>query len=171
MRIRLFLLLASVSFVSAGFTIQACGGTENSGTHATPDSAVAETSNDTGAKDSSVADAADAAPPCDPNKDFLGAIPDASIADGASTTGVCVGCTKSKCKMEVDKCGADCACQGVAGKALECYAKTQDVIACFGSLAAVPAATRTIGIALLGCINNQCAQECATASFQDAGGD
>ncbi len=168
MRIRLFLALGSVSFVAAGFALQACGGS-SSDTAPTVDSGVPETAADASVKDSSVADAKDAAPPCDPKKDFLAAIPDASIADGASTTGVCVGCTKAKCKTEVDSCGADCTCQDIAGKALECYAKTQDVLGCASKFATVPAATRDIGIALFGCINNKCGNECATSAFTDAG--
>jgi hypothetical protein len=168
MRIRFFLALASVSFVTMGFAIQACGGS-SSDTGGTPEAGVAETSADTGATDSSLPDAKDAAPPCDPKKDFLADIPDASIADGASTTGVCVGCIKTNCKMEVAACAADCTCQNLAGKALECYAKTQDAFGCAGQFAAVPTATRNIGIALFGCVNNQCDDECATSSFQDAG--
>jgi hypothetical protein len=167
MRIRIFLALATVSFVAAGIGIQACGGTSDTTADA-KDSSVPETAAETGPKDATT-DTADAAPPCDPKKDFLADIPDASIADGASTTGICVGCTKSKCAAEVAKCGADCTCQELAGKALDCYAKTQDVFGCAGKFASVPTATRNIGIALFGCIQNQCDDECAASAFVDGG--
>lgn len=168
MRIRLFLALASVGFVAAGFGIEACGGTSDSTADGAKDSGVAETAAETGPKDAAL-DVFDAGPPCDPNKDFLAEIPDASIADGASTTGICVGCTKSKCTTEVAKCGADCTCQQVASKALDCYAKTQDIFGCAGQFAAVPKATQTIGIALFGCIQAQCKDECAASAFLDGG--
>ena len=168
MRIRFFLALASVSFVAAGFAIQACGGSSDDTANPVKDSGVAETAAETGPKDAAV-NTAEAAVPCDPNKDYLGAIPDASIADGASTTGICVGCAKSKCKAEVAKCGADCTCQQIAGGALDCYAKTQDLIGCGSKLLSVPAATRTIGIALFSCIQKDCADECAASSFGDGG--
>ena len=168
MRIRLFLSLASVSFVVAGFGIQACGGSSDGTPEPAKDSGVAETAAESGPKDSGV-DSADAALPCDPKKDFLAAIPDASIADGASTTGICVGCTKGKCSTEVSKCGADCTCQQIAGSLLECYAKTQDIITCGSSLLSVPASTRTVGIALFSCIQKECKDQCATAAFTDGG--
>jgi len=168
MRIRFFLALASVSFVAAGFAIQACGGSSDSTADPAKDSGVAETAAETGPKDATV-DTADAAAPCDPKKDFLADIPDASIADGASTTGICVGCVKAKCSTEVAKCGADCTCQQIAGSTLDCYAKTQDIIGCGSKLLSVPAATRTVGIALFTCIQKDCNDECAASSFPDGG--
>ncbi len=169
MRIRLFLSLTSVSFVVAGFGIQACGGSsDDAGPTQTPDANVAETAAETGPKDATT-DTADAATPCDPKKDFLGDIPDASIADGASSTGVCVGCVKAKCQTEVSNCAADCTCQGIAGSALACYAKTQDIPTCAAALISVPKATQTLGIALFGCVNAKCKDECAAASFVDGG--
>ena len=164
MRIRLFLALTSASFVTAGFGIQACGGTSEEPTPVATDSA-AETAADSSKRDVSEIDSSVT---CE-KKDFLGEIPDASIADGASTTGICVACSKSNCSVEADKCASDCVCQDVAGKALECYAKTRDVVGCFASLAGVPRATQNIGLSLLGCIQRYCGAECATSSFTDAG--
>jgi len=167
MRIRFFLAMTSLCCVSAGLAVQACGGSsdDNPGS---PDTGVAEASADTAAKDSAV-DVFDAGPACDPNTDFLGAIPDASIADGSSTTGLCVSCTKTNCSAEVAKCAKDCPCQDIGAKALSCFAKTQDVFGCAAQFAAVPKATQTIGIALFGCVQKQCAVECAASSFLDAG--
>lgn len=167
MRIRIFLALASASFVAAGFGVEACGGSSDSGANDTKDSGVAETAADTGAKDA--AGDADSGAPCDTTKDFLGLIPDASIADGASSTGVCVGCTKSKCSAEVAACAGDCDCQGIAGTALTCYAKTQDPLGCAGQFLGVKKKTQDIGLALFGCVQNKCKNECATASLPDGG--
>jgi len=168
MRIRIFLALASVSFVAVGLAVQACGGTAADETTPKADASVADTSTGPAAKDATT-DTADAAAPCDPKKDFLATIPDASIADGASSTGVCIGCVKSKCGANVAKCAADCVCQGVAGAALECFAKGQPITTCGAGLFGVPQATQTIGIGLFSCVQQSCKDECAAASFVDGG--
>ena len=124
MRIRFLLVCVSAGLIGGGFAIQACGGTEETTavSDAGPDVTV-----DTGIKDSSLPDTRDSAPECDPNRDFLKDIPDASIADGATTTGICVGCAKQKCKSDIDKCAANCKCQNIASGALDCYLKTQAI--------------------------------------------
>jgi hypothetical protein len=76
---------------------------------------------------------------------------------------------KAKCSAEVAKCAADCVCQGVAGGALDCYAKSQDIVSCAGALISVPKATQTIGIALFSCVQQSCKDECAAAAFLDGG--
>jgi hypothetical protein len=167
MRIRLFLALTSVSLVATGLGIEACGGT-------TTDSSTTADSSIEAAADAkeAAADAADAAPQCDPKGDPLKGIPDASLADGASTTGVCVGCVESKCAAEVAKCAADCPCQNVAGKALTCYTKNQQNLgACISTLTGVPSATTKIGTALLFCVQGSCSVECAASAFTGDAGD
>ncbi len=163
MRIRLFLALASVGFVAAGLGIQACGGSSES--TETKDSGAVEAGPKDAARDTNEE------PACDPKKDFLADIPDASIADGASSSGVCVSCTKAKCSTEVAKCAADCPCQGIAGDAIECYVKTQNILACAGSLGTVSSGTQAIGLALFSCIQKECDSECAASSFIDGGVD
>jgi hypothetical protein len=174
MRIRFFLTVVSASLFAAGFAVQACGSTTNDAPAAADSGAdVFEASTP---KDTSVADvAADTAPACDPNKDILSGIMDASIADGASSVGLCLGCAKSKCSMEIDSCKMDCDCQGLAGTALECFAMAGGVqskeFACVGPFAGAPKATQNIGIALAGCVQQSCADECQTQQFMDAGAD
>jgi len=168
MRIRAFFFLASACLVAAGATIQACGGTTNSDGPVDSGPPEASTPADTGPKDSGV-DAKDSAPPCDTNADFTSKIPDASLADGATTTGICMGCTKAKCSAQVDKCNKDCPCQGVIANAIECYSKnTSNPIACVGSFSGVPSSTQAIGLALLNCVRTECADECGAGAF-DAG--
>jgi hypothetical protein len=71
--------------------------------------------------------------------------------------------------MDLDKCKNDCACQDVAGKALECFAKTQS-IACAAAFQSVPKETQQIGIALAGCVQSNCDKECQASSFNMDGG-
>ncbi|MBX3198516.1 MAG: hypothetical protein KF894_10320 [Labilithrix sp.] len=165
---RIFVVMGGVALVGAAFAMQACGETEPA----------AEPVADAGLD---VEDSAqpEAAPPvdedaatCDLSADFTADIPDASIADGASTSGLCLQCAKDKCEAQITACNQDCPCQGVVGEALECYLKnTSNPFACAGSLAAVDDNTRNLGIALIGCINSGCRDECATSSFQDGGSD
>lgn len=173
MRIRFFLTVVSAALFGAAFGIEACGSTTNDAVTAAdsgPEAAV-----EAGIKDTNAPDVFDSAPPCDPNKDLFVGIMDASIADGASTVGVCLGCAKSKCSTEIDKCKMDCECQTIAGSALECFAMSGGVqsklFACVGPFATAPKATQNIGIALAGCLQQDCKDECATAQFQDAGPD
>jgi len=172
MRIRFFLGFVSMSLASAGVGIQACGGSSDGEAAATPDAAPeAAAVVEAGPKDASTADAFDERPPCDTTKDILKDIPDASIADGASTTGECLGCARTKCAAEITDCQKDCSrtatdlgCQDLAGKALECFAKTQDLFSCAGQFATVGNPTRSIGIALGGCVGQKCQTECGVAS-------
>jgi hypothetical protein len=173
MRIRLFLTCVAGTLLAAGFGIQACGGSSDS-TPAGGDAAP-EAGPDTSVKETGGPDVFDARPPCDPNKDILKDIPDASIADGASSTGACLGCATTKCADEIDDCKKDCSrsttdlgCQDLAGKALECYAKTQDIFTCAGKFASVPNPTRGIGIALGSCVGQKCKDECGVED-PDAG--
>lgn len=167
MRIRFLLVCVSAGLAGSGFVIQACGGTA---TDDAPADAGGADVFEASVKDTNAPDVKDAAPPCDKNKDILKGIPDASIADGASSVGVCLGCASTKCKTEIDKCKNDCACQDLAGKALECYAKTQS-LACAGSFSSVPKETQNIGIALAGCVQSKCDSECQASAMTDAGSD
>ena len=166
MRIRFLLVCVSAGLFGGGFAVQACGGTED----VTP---VVEAGTDapveaTAIKDSAVAEVADAAPACDPTRDFLKDIPDADIADGASTTGACVTCGKAKCKSEIDKCAKNCPCQNLATDALTCYLKTQ-AFTCGAPFLNASTETRNIGLGLVNCLQTDCKAECAADSFTDAG--
>jgi hypothetical protein len=177
MRIRLFLALVSTSLIAAGFGIQACGGSSEDSPATTADAAPESAAAETGPTDSSAPDVFDARPPCDPTKDVLKGIADASIADGASTTGACFACANASCAAELKDCQQDCSrtttdlgCQDLAGKALECYAKTQNLLTCAGQFATVGNPTRGIGIALGSCVAQNCQAECGVPDL-DAGAD
>ena len=169
MKARICLLAGGVGLVAAAFVIQACGETE-------PVTAAPEA--DSGA------DVVDSSPPmeaaatdedaatCDLSADFTTEIPDASIADGATTSGICLQCASAKCKKEIDACNQDCTCQELAGDALECYlANSANPLLCAGNFAGVDTSTQQIAIGLLTCINSGCKVECATEAFTDGGTD
>lgn len=167
MRIRFLIVSVSAVLFGGGFAIQACGGTQ-SDSSAVVDAGIDVV--DATVKDTNAPDVVDAAPQCDKNADILKGIPDASIADGGSSVGLCLGCASTKCKTQIDTCKQDCACQGVAADALECYAKTQS-LACAASFQGVPKATQQIGIALAGCVQSNCDTECQASVLTDAGAD
>ncbi len=165
MRIRLFLVGTLVGSVALGLAVQACGssadtdaGTENeagvdAGTAASEASTI-----DSGAKDSG---SGDGGPPCDKSTDFLAGIQDASFADGATTTGICLSCAKTKCKTQVDACGNSCACRTTGADVLDCYLTTQDINTCGFKLVVAPAEARTLGQDLFTCLGDECTTECA----------
>src|SRR5437588_9668241 len=122
MRVHAFLIGATVSLVAVMAGIQACGGDTSSGT--TPTDAGNDVTLDTKPPPPPPPDDAGAdSATCDLSADFTTKIPDASIADGESTTGICIGCVEAKCKKDLDSCNQYCPCQSAAAKALECYAK------------------------------------------------
>lgn len=171
MRIGYFFLASSASLALVAVGLEACGGDS---TEATPTA----DSGSEAAADVVVEAAPDApadAATCDLSADFTTQIPDASIADGASTSGICAGCVKSKCAAQVEKCNKDCNCQGLAADALECFVKNGSsqagLLTCAAGFASVPTETRNTGIALFSCVNGSCAQECATSQFLDGGTD
>lgn len=170
MRIRYFVTVGSAAFVTAAFAIEACGGDATTEPIAADAAAEAAPVVDSGPTDTGAPDVEVDAATCDLSTNLTSGIPDASIADGASTTGVCLGCVSAKCKTSVDKCNLDCTCKGLANTALDCYTKTPDPIACGAGFvsAKVPSSTRNIGISLFQCVAQSCKSECATGSF-DAG--
>jgi hypothetical protein len=116
---------------------------------------------------------------CDPDANLLDRVEDASIGDGASTTGICAACMDERCAYELALCAEDCQCQSIVGDALQCYLTTQN-IACLGRLTnyLVRQDTRSRALRLSGCASSRCATECAVdggvapdGSASDATGD
>lgn len=169
MRTRFFFLAASVTSIAAAAVAQGCGETE---TTSTPTDGGADVAADTGRRDSAPPVEDDAAP-CDTTKDFTKDIPDAEIADGASTTGLCVACANANCKQFIDECNKNCQCQELAGEALECYAKTANIVGCAGQFASskITDETKATAFSLFSCLNEECKEECQTEQFNDAGSD
>lgn len=113
-------------------------------------------------------------PACDPKGDLFRLVRDASIGDGASTTGVCLGCSKAKCAEAIANCTENCPCQAIVSRAIECYLTTQQ-IGCAADLAdiLVTPTTRKYALQVLGCAQSECPVECAvdagTTTDPDAG--
>ena len=173
MRARMVLVCSGLAFLAAAASVQACGDTENPPATSVDAGNDSSAATDTGTKK-------DTAPPdedagtnnCDANADFTKEIPDAAIGDSGSTTGLCLQCGNKNCAKQIDDCNKDCDCQGLAGDALDCYLKNQsNPLICAGSFGNVSQSTQQIGIALLGCINSKCKNECATDQFTDGGKD
>jgi hypothetical protein len=110
---------------------------------------------------------------CDLSSNLLDQIPDAEIADGASTTGACVACLNSQCSQQVNSCNQLCTCKNATAKGLDCYLKNPaGATACLVAFtgAGIDLKVQTIGLGLLGCVQSKCKEGCATASFQKEAG-
>jgi hypothetical protein len=175
MRVHAFFFGVTVTLVSAAAAMQACGG-DTSSSATTPTDAGGTTmdvandvAKDTGPGDTGSGDSAT----CDLSADFTKKIPDASLADGASTTGVCIGCLEAHCKSDIDKCNLYCPCQTAADKALSCFAMHSDnPILCAGTVAGTDSKTQGILLSLAGCLQASCGAECPVPDGGlDGGGD
>lgn len=169
MRLRLLVVLVATGGSGGAFCVQGCGADDdvaNSGTLDAPEA---------GAREAGALDVSEPAPPCDRAGDLFAKAHDASIGDGASTTGLCLGCTKARCDEAVAKCTADCQCQGIVGRALDCYVTTQS-LGCASELTSylVTNETRSDALRILGCVQSECPVECVIdggAAAVDAGSD
>ena len=170
MRLRLLVLLTAAGQLGGVFCVPACSSRDD----ATADLSEAA---EGGARDSGTPDVSEPAPPCDRTADLFAKVHDASIGDGASTTGDCVGCAKARCNEAITRCTADCPCQGIVGRALECYLTTQQ-LGCASALTSylVTSETRSNALRILGCVQSECTAECvidagAAAGPTDGGAD
>jgi hypothetical protein len=140
----------------AGLAIEACSGDpEEPAPAASPDAGG-------GTGERAAFDAGQPEPACDPDADLLAKVTDASIADGSSTTGVCLSCARARCSEAIAECTGECACQRIVSDALGCWVTTQQ-ITCAAELANVfvKNVTRQHALALVGCVKSACTTECA----------
>lgn len=162
MRARLVLVSIGAGLIATGLTLLACGTTEE-----TPIAATTDASEDVIVEAAPVEAAVEAAPPCDTSKNLLDTIPDAAIADGASTSGLCVQCANTTCSDFVSACNKDCDCQSVASGTLDCYLKNPaNATLCAAGFLGVSSRTQEIGFGLINCLRSKCAPECATGQFE-----
>lgn len=167
MRNRFLFLGLSASLAAGAAAFLACSGS----TESTASEDAGADVFDSGPRETG-ADGKDSAPPCDPTADFVKKIPDASIADGASTSGVCAGCIEARCKKELDRCNQDCACQALAQTGLACYMQNSGKpAACVAPFVSAPSTTRNIALGLVGCLSESCKTECAVDAFIGDAGD
>ena len=168
LRGRSIVALASVAALGGALAVQACSSSDP----------VTDTSPDASAEGSSpeaaIVDAAPPEPECDLDADLLAKVKDASIGDGSSTTGICLGCARKQCDKPIADCTHDCLCQSIVSDAIGCYLTTQQ-IGCAAKLAnyLVKPVTRQYALAVLGCVQEECPVECAVDAGMptDAGAD
>jgi hypothetical protein len=163
MRLRLLVVLVTTGLLGGAFCVQACGSSDEL-------RVAAPAAAEGGVRESGSPDVADPEPPCDRSADLFAKVHDASIGDGASTTGLCASCMKSSCDEAIAKCTADCPCQGIVGRALDCYLTTQQ-LGCAEELTSylVTSETRSNALRILGCAQSECPAECAIDAGADAG--
>lgn len=158
MRIRHFVLLISATMAAAGFVAN-CGGTT---TDNGPADAGQDVSTDHTTAPDAVADVAIDTATCDKSADLTKGIPDASLADGATSTGICLGCIDTFCQKQLAACDQDCDCQNAARDGLDCVLKNAaNVFACVGSFTGLPASAQAEGMAFGGCVQSKCMSVCA----------
>lgn len=147
--------LSGVLLVACGAFV-ACSGDDEGAAADVPDAG------DAAAREAGNFDAGEPEPACDPTADLLAKVSDASIADGASTTGICLGCARARCSEAIAQCTMECTCQRIVGDAIGCYVTTQQ-ITCAAALANVfvKPITRQYALTLLGCVESECGPECA----------
>ena len=137
--------------------VPACGSTDST---AAPDAEV-DAPVDTGPPDSAT---------CDLSANLLDKIPDASLADGASTTGLCLGCANAHCGSTIQQCNQSCPCQGAVSSGLTCFLQNPgSPTSCLGSFLTVDSQTQSLGFGLLSCVQTFCDNECQASKLEDAG--
>jgi hypothetical protein len=159
MRARFLFRAISLGSVCGGLAIQACGASSADDTPA--DAGRVETGTREGAGD----DQSDI-PTCDVHADFTAHVMDASLADGATTSGACVSCMRTSCAGAVAACNMDCRCQNLAAGVLDCFVRTQLLVCSAPFYLGVIKQGLPSGKALLGCITEDCADACG---FADGG--
>ncbi|HVJ89289.1 MAG TPA: hypothetical protein VM580_05755 [Labilithrix sp.] len=170
MKARILVVCGGLWAGVAALAVPACSETAPDTTAVVPDAGADVV--DSGSNDAATAQEEEDAATCDLSADFTTKIPDASLADGASTTGLCVQCANETCSTQVSRCNADCDCQGIAAETLDCFVKNPgNPLACAGSLANVGNSTRQLAFALVTCISAGCSEACATDALLDGGNE
>jgi hypothetical protein len=176
MRVRHFVLIVSAGMAGFAFAGQGCGGTSDSGPAGTDasvqDVTAADTTQppkDTGAPDLGTPETA---PDNCPDADLANPnLPDASLADGATSVGECLSCVESKCQAEVTACNdttTDCSCKQLIYDFLSCVSGGKSIFSCGSSLVVgAPQTAQDLGL----CVYGNCIKDCAPtfdASVLDA---
>lgn len=170
MRIRFFFLVLSAIAIGTAFGVQACS--SDAATTSTPGDAGKDAAD--AAKDAFIPDAADDdnQQPCDTSGDFTTTLPDASALDGATTTGLCLGCLDTSCPEVLDACNKDCNCREFATAVLECFGTGKTLQTCLLTSGVQPNAnTQNIGLQFFACVQGACKNACGASSLLDAGTD
>lgn len=101
---------------------------------------------------------------------------DASLADGATSVGKCLGCLQSSCPNQITACSGNCECQRASTEFIDCLASGDTYMNCgFALVTGLPSAAqgvgRSLGLCALGSCMNECAPNIDAASYFDGGLD
>lgn len=182
MRVRALIVLGLASLTTAGLVITACGGEEETPPGSSPEDGGSDSGPGPGADSGGDGDAKVPTEDCDKSKDFLDDVPDASLANGASSSGECVACLRASCKATLDLCNVDCECREFVGETIGCVAEGTAAFtecATAAMMNGLPSAeVQGIGLSIYQCATTNCNEACALsdlipgdAGSGDAGSD
>jgi hypothetical protein len=176
MRVRNLLVMGSLSLCLGGVFAAGCGGSsESSPAQDAGNDTTSDVGSDQSVADTSTSDVKEGGNACveDASLTQLN-LPDASIADGGSSVGLCMGCIKANCDAELTACAADCPCNNAVETVLSCVLTRGFNQACLGPVLTLTGNSQQLGLGLGQCLLGSCQNACAPgldAGTGDSGGD
>jgi hypothetical protein len=169
MRARHWVLSGVSALFVSGLVAAGCGGTDE--TPPAQDAGQDTSVQDTAPPKDTAPEITDTAKPCVSDAD-LNTLnpPDAALADGATSVGICIGCAKAACGPQFRDCNNDCECKNAIASVFQCVAAGGTLAACAAPLISggtVPQVAQNLGL----CVYTGCAKECTGSGGRDAGGD
>ncbi len=161
-RVGQWIMVGSISMSLAGGFAVGCGSTttDNPVVDAGGDTS-ADVTLDQGAQDTG-ADVKDSGVACVEDSSIATlSPPDAAIADGASSVGICLGCIKGNCDTELNACAADCVCNNAVEGIIGCVLTGTAITTCGAPLAGLTGNSQLLGLSLGQCLIGNCRAECA----------
>ncbi len=176
MRVRYWVLFGSMSMGVVGAFAAGCGSTDATPTaDAGSDVTTSDVAADQASDQNTGADVKDAGSSCVEDASIATlSPPDAALADGASSVGICLGCIKGSCNAELAACAADCPCNNAVQGVIGCVLKGGQILTCGAPILGLPGNSSNLGLALGQCLAAGCQAECAPgldAGAKDTGTD
>ena len=169
MKLRHAILALSSCMMISGFAASGCGSTQTSNPVATDGGG--DVVADNSVRDVTPDVPREVAPSCIKDADFTQIpIPDASLGDGGTNSGVCVSCVRSNCTSQANACAADCECNNVVLGFFTCIGSGASLTTCGTPLLSLPSGSQALGQALALCVYGNCQSECGIPNL-DGGGD
>lgn len=167
MKLRHWMLAFSACLMVTGAVASGCGSTETTPPATTDgggDVSVLETST----KDVTPDVPQEVGPSCVKDADFTQfPVPDASLGDGGTNTGVCVSCVRSNCQSQANACAADCECNNAILSFFNCLGQGRALLTCLGSSqGGLSGTAQNLAIALGACVYSNCQQECGVPNLE-----
>jgi hypothetical protein len=170
MKLRHWMIGVSSCLFIAGAAGAGCSSTETSNPPAVDagkDVSVADGNTPDVVKDAPV----ETGPSCQKDADFTQLpVPDASLNDGGTNTGVCVSCVRQNCNTQAQACANDCECNNFVLGFFTCVGGGGSLINCGSGLLSLPQSSRKAGQDLVTCVFGSCQSECGVPNL-DGGTD